>query len=315
MHRSFTPRRSRGHTLVEVSISAALLVTLMGASLSVFQTVGASADESVARLDTQSENQWAMLGLVSDLQNSSSTARDEFGNPRLLLAVGETVVPVVDVRTGSLGGFLGRLGGHEPPNHLGGLVDGLGDLTGLELGGEEEPEGEEGEEECNHGLLGGLLAGLLGHTCPEPTPAPPPPGANEDASRGAGHVGSTRWGRDRASAAAMTPALGQAAIRPRNRDLERNSVLTLQKIVGYQVGAGGGAEMQWGSPITYRVVGSKLVRRQDGQERTVASNVVGFRAELSDVGTVDLTIVSQKQAGRNGNVVYQANQISVMPRN
>ena len=71
----------------------------------------------------------------------------------------------------------------------------------------------------------------------------------------------------------------------------------------------------WGPQITYQVVDHRLVRTESGESQVIARLVVGFSAQVTDAGTLMLTLVTQKQSGSTGRVQYQANQIEVSPKN
>ena len=59
----------------------------------------------------------------------------------------------------------------------------------------------------------------------------------------------------------------------------------------------------------------RLVRTQDGVSSVVCPACVGFRAEISDAGTVILTMVSQRRTHSKGRVVAEAEQLEVSPKN
>ena len=67
--------------------------------------------------------------------------------------------------------------------------------------------------------------------------------------------------------------------------------------------------------MTFRVENNKLVRIENGETRVVAPFVVGFRAAVTDAGTVVMTVISQKRNNSNSRIMYQANQIEVSPKN
>ncbi len=131
--------------------------------------------------------------------------------------------------------------------------------------------------------------------------------------KGSGARGLTHVGRSRDVGGSAV--YGGSASRPRRRAIARNSVLRFQKVVGFSIDDFGTPSAQWSTPIEYRVDGRRLLRVQDGRTSVVAVGVVGFRAELTDVGSILVTIVSQAATGRTGRVTFQANQIEVMPKN
>jgi hypothetical protein len=54
---------------------------------------------------------------------------------------------------------------------------------------------------------------------------------------------------------------------------------------------------------------------QDGRRTVISDNAVGLKIDVTDLGTVAITLVSQKQANATGRVQFQANQIEVSPKN
>lgn len=127
-----------------------------------------------------------------------------------------------------------------------------------------------------------------------------------------------------AAAAAADPAVvaaaavvGDPALRPRNRDISRNSVLTFRRVTGYAVGVEGDVTLTWSTPITYRVPdGTRtLVREQDGRSRVVSPSCSGFLAEVVEGGTVAVTLLTEKRANSTQIVVSQCNQVEVRPKN
>lgn len=277
-------RRQAGHTLVEAAISATVIGGILLVSFPVFKSIGDVGDEGSTQLTAQAENHAALLRLASELQNASTSATDATGAARLLVTAGVAPQPKLDPRNNSAGGFRGRLGNwdwsskHTAPDQGTDPYEDAG-----------EPDDSTGGEEPTYDT-------------------------NEQYSKGAAS-GNTRHGRQRSSVMQGSAGYGAAANRPRYTDIATNSVLTFQRVVGYGVDASGGPEVQWGSPIRYEVIDDQLVRTQDGNSRVVAPFVTGFRAALSDTGTVLVTIVTQKQGRVSGEVKFHANQIEVIPKN
>ena len=98
MRRWRLPRRLRGHSLVEVSIAAGVLVVLLGLAIPVFKSVGDAGEEGSSRLTAQTENHKAPLALASELQNGSTIETNEFGVPRLQILEGKRVPPSAHAR-------------------------------------------------------------------------------------------------------------------------------------------------------------------------------------------------------------------------
>lgn len=305
--------RSRaGHTLVEAAISAGIVGGILLFSFPVFKSIGDAGEDGSTRLTAQAENHAGLMRLASELQNASTDAVDPGGNPRLLVTVGAAPAPKLDPRTNSAGGFRGRLGSWDWSTKHTQPTDGedhyadegnrsVEEATKSPGGTKAEPTEPPPEE--SGGLVNGVLktaTGLLG--------------THEEEAKGA-TSGNTRVGRERSDDMWGTAGYGASANRPRYSDIAANSVLTFQRVVGYGVDASGGPEVQWGAPIRYEVIDDALVRTQNGTSRVVAPFVTGFRAQISDTGTVLVTLVSQKQSRTTGEVVAHANQIEVVPKN
>lgn len=274
-------RRQAGQTLIEAGISAAVLSGILVMAFPVYKSIGDAGDTGSTQLTTQAENHAALLRIASELQNASTSAVDDGGIRRLRVTTGNAPAPKLDARSNTAGGFRGQLGSWDWSTHAN---KPLGDVQTVKDYGRKAPDGE-GE-----------------------------PMTNEDKSFGAAS-GNTRWGRERSTTLSDATGYGAAAARPRYAAIAANSVLTFQRVTGYGVDASGGPDVQWGTPVRYEVIDNSLVRTQDGVQRIVAPFVTGFQAQISDTGTVLVTIVSQKQGRTTGDLKYHANQIEVIPKN
>lgn len=277
-------RAQRGTTLTEVVISSGILVMLLAFGVPVFKSVADAGGEGAARLTAQAENQEGLLSIATELQNSSTTATDALGNARLSIAAGTAPEPLFDWRQKDMGGFKGTLG-----QFTDGFDKGQGTWTAP-------------------GTVADPYANTVDNSVERFT-------QNDPDGLGSGARGGSQWGRVRSDTKLGAAGYGGAAVRPRWANIATNSELTFQKVSGYTVGADGAPVVTWSTPITFRVENGKLVRVQDGQTRVVAPFTVGFRAALTDAGTVVVTIISQKRNNTNGAITFQANQIEVSPKN
>lgn len=269
--------RQRGTSLVEVTVSTGLLLVILALGVPVYKSIGDAGDEGSARLTVQVNNQQTLLRIVGELQNTSTTQVDALGNPRLSIADGAAPQPLVDRRTNGLGGYKGTLG----------TVAGDGSFGDASATG----SGGIGPDTAGHGT------------------------AAAGDGQGSGHRGGTYWGRARDPSMTGASKLSSAAVRPRFRNIPLNSELTFQKVEDYTVDGTGAPVINWGDAITYRIRNRKLERVQGGRARVVCPHAVAFRAEVTDVGTVLVTLVTQKRSNSSGKVTYQANQVEVGPKN
>ncbi len=272
-----------GHTLTEVTIASSMFVTLLAFGIPVFKTIGDAGDEGGAQLSAQVENQAALLRMASELQNASTTAVDDLGAARLAITVGLAPDPLVNpVGDNNLGGFRGTLG-----TSSGSGVVGSG-ATGNDTAVEGTTPGS-----GTHGTTEELQSGIGG------------------AARGGSH-----FGRERLDVQTGATVTGSVAQRPRHASIATNSILRFQKVDDFTIDGTGTAVITWGPQIRYQVNAQhQLTRTESGTTVVVARHVVGFQAQLSDAGTVLLTLVTQKQASATGRVKYQANQIEISPKN
>jgi hypothetical protein len=161
--------------------------------------------------------------VANELQNSSSTATDTLGNPRLTLATGTAATPVTNAHSGGLDGFRGTIG----------TVSGEG-VTGT---------GETG----NAAEVQGTLPGDTQYS-------------GSDPGKGSGHQGGSRHGRRRLNTKIGADVFGSVAARPRQLNYQNNSILTFQKVLDYTIAADGSPNIIWGAPITYQVQNNRLAR-------------------------------------------------------
>lgn len=319
-------RRSLGTTLTEVVVSSALLTGLMVFGIPVMARMGQAGDEGAARLSVSAANQNALLKMASELQNGSTTATDFSGAPRFAINPGTVPTPVVDLRNGFMGGFRGRLGssiGEQVSGYMGSgpVSEGSGGIAGAADSGDTSGSGGgllTGGVLGSGGLLGGVtnLVDSDGDGDIDLLDLLIMDGSvdGELAARGSGFRGGSAWGRARSAALTDRERLGAPTMRPRYAQIPTNDVLRFQKVADYAVVAGD-VQIVWGSPITYRIEGNRLIREQDGRRTVLANDAVGLKVDVTDLGTVAITLVSQKQAGTTGRVQYQANQIEVSPKN
>jgi len=270
-------RRQSGTTLTEVTISSALLIGMLAFGVPVFKSIGDAGDEGASRLTAQASNQAALLKLGGELQNTSTTATDALGNPRLVFVVGAAPQPLRDQRDGQLsfGGHMGNLGAYSTGSTA---------PTSSTSGSLVEDDGSTAQSNTNY-------------------------------ATGSGNYSLTHHGRKRQITRGAAAEFGSVALRPRQKSIPLNSDLVFQKVVGYAVASDGTPQVNWGPPITYGIRNRKLVRIQSGETRVVASFAVAFRAELTDAGTVVCTLVSQKRVNSTGKITYQSNQIEISPKN
>ena len=282
-------RRTAGVTLAETIVACSGVIVVLAIALPVFMSMNQASAEGTSQLAVQADNQNALLRLASELQNTSTLARDPLGNPRLESLEGDAPTPLLDP-DGSL------------PTVLRGTI---GTVTGV-LDADDEGAAWDGDLAADpvktvNGNGGNGLAGGLGL-------------GKGDSGLGLEGVGS-RLGRIRDKASGGSKVEGSAAERPRNLDFLRNSILRFQKVTGYGIDATGVPALQWGTPIEYRVEGNRLVRIEGAQRLVVSPSCAAFRAEVTDAGTVLVTIVTQKRTSETGRVSAQANQIEVGPKN
>ncbi len=277
-----TPRRRRtlGATLSEMVTAASCMVILLAVAYPVFRTAGDVGDEGSAKISAQAENRRGLVRLARELENTSTTALDPFGNRRLRIDDGDVPEPLADLRAGfeDLGGFRGTLG------------------TRLDDTNDNEDDDSAADCDDDRGELD-------------------PGDAKESKSRGTGKRGGGILGRVRDGSFKGTTEFGDAAVRPRHAVIPVNSVLTFQKVTGYSIGADGAPVVEWGAPIEYRVVRNRLVRTQSGVAEVVANHCTGFSVDLTDAGTVTVTVVSQKRASATSRVLAEVNQVEVSPKN
>ncbi len=274
-------KRTLGVSLTEMTIATSLFVGTIAVGLPVFKSIGDAGDEGSAQISAQCENQKALLQLANELQNASTTAVDEFDNPRLFVSVGEAPTPILDARTNDLGGFRGRLGAHQ--GH--GVVGSGATQNAEQVEGNAVTTGTHGTEEE-------LAAGL-----------------------GGAHDGGSRLGRIRGDDLKGAAIVNTVATRPRHASLATNAILRFQKVEDYTIDGTGSPVITWGPQIRYQVANNRLIRTESGQDRVIARHVVGFGAVVTDSGTLLMTLVTQKQSSATGRVQYQANQIEVSPKN
>lgn len=274
--------RQAGSSLVETTIAASCTLLLLGVAIPAFTSAGDAGDEGAARVRVDSETRHALLSMAREMENASVTAVDGAGLPRLTIEDGEDPEPMT---TGSIvngdtdmGGFLGVLGGETNDSNS-----------------------------ATDPNAGALITG----TAPVDTTTNP----LENLAYGSGARGGTTSGRTRSDSLVGTEGYGTAALRPRHAVIAKNSVLTFQKVTGYTIDSSGAPVVTWSSPITYEVVDRELVREQDGLTSVMCNTCVGFQAQVSDVGTVLLTIVSQAKSHAKGGLVAEANQIEISPKN
>lgn len=273
-------RRSAGLTLVETVVSAGVTLLLLGFALPAFRAAGDAGDDGAARVHVDAETRHALIKIARELENTSSTAVDGSGNPRLAVTAGAAPDPLVAHVTGGsseMGGFAGT------------------------LGGDTNTQGNNADDDADDDIGGNANYGS-GY-------------ANEAGAKGSGSKGKSHWGRERAKGMAGTTEFGSNSNRPRHANIPVNSVLTFQKVAGYTVGTDGAPLITWTTPVEYRVVGRKLMRTQDGQATVMCPVCVGFQVTITDAGTVLVTIVSQKRAHERGRIVADANQIEISPKN
>ena len=269
-------RACTGITVVETTLATSLLAGALVIALPVLKQTGDSGDEGSARITSQIHNMQALTRLGTELQNTSTTALDPSGSFRFEILDGAAPTPLEDARTGDLGGFRGVLGGSQDTSAT--AADGTLSVVTGSVG------------------AGGTVAGV---------------------GRGSGARGGSRIGRVRSESLVGAVPTGSPAMRPRRTDIPLNSIVRFQKVEGYAVNAvSGGLDVDWSSTIEYRVSpGNELVRIQDGVTETVAPSVVGFRAELTDAGTLMLTVVTQRRVARTAAVTFHANRLEVLPKN
>ncbi len=136
------------------------------------------------------------------------------------------------------------------------------------------------------------------------------------AARGSGSRGGTRIGRERSASLAGATLTNSPALRARRKSIPLNHILRFQKVIDFGVDTTTGMPaIVWSTPIEFRIANRKLTRTQDGETRVVAPNAIAFTAELTDAGTLTLTLVSQKRVSSTGRVAFRANQIEVAPKN
>lgn len=280
-HKRLRKRYQRGVTITEMTISTSVLLVMLAFGIPVFKTIGDTGDEGAARLSAQTENQVALLEVANELQNSSSTATDTLGNPRLSISAGSAAAGIVNPRTGNLDGFRGTIGSASGDGVVNsGATGNAAEVTGTQAANTYHQNTPEGHGSGD--VTGTHAAGLV----------------RTDSKIGAG-------------------VYGAVAARPRQLNYQTNSILRFQKVLDYTILSDGTPNIIWGPQVTYQVQNGKLMRSQTGlaMNKTVARHVVAFTASFTDMGTIVLTLVTQKQSNATGRVQYQANQIEVSPKN
>lgn len=271
-------RKAGGFTIVETTIASACTLLLLGMAIPALTSAGDAGDQGATRVRVDSDTRHALMRLARELENTSSGATDAAGNPRLTIVDGLDPEPWIS-GNGDMGGFEGTLGDNSPL------------------------ETRENTDVANDVITG---------TAVDPGTA----GANETGAKGSGARGSTMWGRKRSADLVGTAAISLNSGRPRHAVIAKNSILTFQKVLSYTIDGTGAPVVTWTTPIEYRVINKKLIRTQDGKSTVACPVCVGFRAEISDAGTVIVTIVSQGRThGNGGRVMAGANQIEVGPKN
>jgi hypothetical protein len=277
----FRFRRETGSSLVETSIAGGITLLLLGVAIPAFSSASDAGDQGAAQVRVASDTRHALLTIAREMENASVSAVDGSGAPRLIIEDGDDPEPmtyghVVDGNS-DMGGFLGVLGSDQNTSNN------------------------------NADPNGGLIQG----TCPTGGAG----NSNEGASYGSGARGMTTNGRERSSSMIGTYGFGAASLRPRHSVIPKNSILTFQKVTGYTIDSSGAPVVTWSTDISYYVEDRRLVREQDGLKSVLCNSAVGFQAQLSDLGTVILTVVSQAKAHAKGRLVAEANQIEISPKN
>jgi hypothetical protein len=272
-------RAAAGFTMVETVVASACTLLVLGLAIPAFTAAGDAGDQGATKVLLESETRHALLHVAREIENTSTTAVNSAAAPRLVITEGDVPVAMVQGNTANdMGGFEGTLGSVTNGENSN-VIDAATDVVG--------------------GTAATLAAG----------------DAHESTMKGSGSRGPSQWGRERGADQVGTRAVGAGSTRPRHAIIAKNSIVSFQKVTGFTVDASGAPSITWSTPITYRVVGRRLVRFQDGLETVVCPVCVGFKAELSDAGTVLLTIVSQKRTHAKGRVVAEAAQIEVCPKN
>jgi hypothetical protein len=220
--------------------------------------------------------------MARELENSSTSALDEGGQPRLAVTNGEIPDALLDNRYSA-----------DPFLYMGGFEGRLGD--------DKNTENSSADDDTDDDIAGPDTTGLIS--------------ADEGTALGSGARRATRIGRKRLAALTGSTELSTNSLRPRHAQILLNSVLTFQTVTGYAFDADGQPVIQWSSPIDYRVENRHLVRIQGANRRVICPVCIGFQAQVTDAGTLMLTIVSQARATATGRIQADANQIEVSPKN
>lgn len=92
-------RRRRGVSLVEMTVAASILATVLALTFPALKTIGDAGDDGRAQSWTQADNRQALLRIARDVMNGSVTAADDLGNLRFEILEGNARESI----TGNLG--------------------------------------------------------------------------------------------------------------------------------------------------------------------------------------------------------------------
>lgn len=90
MRTAFHTRRRRGTSLLEMTIAASIIASVLAVAFPTMNAIGNAGESGRAQTWTQADNRQALLRVSRELMNGSLTATDALGNPRMEVLTGAT---------------------------------------------------------------------------------------------------------------------------------------------------------------------------------------------------------------------------------